>query len=44
MSSAVAWLALVAAGALDVLWAISMKYAVGDSKLPTCASNRQICS
>jgi quaternary ammonium compound-resistance protein SugE len=33
MSSTVAWIALFAAGLLDVLWAISMKYADGYSKL-----------
>jgi quaternary ammonium compound-resistance protein SugE len=33
MSPAVAWIALVAAGLLDVLWAVSMKYAEGYTKL-----------
>lgn len=32
MSATVAWLMLVAAGILDVLWAISLKYAEGFSK------------
>jgi quaternary ammonium compound-resistance protein SugE len=32
MTATVAWIALVAAGALDVLWAVSMKYADGYSK------------
>jgi quaternary ammonium compound-resistance protein SugE len=29
MSPALAWIALVAAGLLDVAWAIAMKYAEG---------------
>src|SRR5215471_8604429 len=33
MSSAVAWLTLFAAGVLDVLWAVTMKYAAGYTKL-----------
>ena len=33
MSSSTAWLALVAAGLLDVAWAISMKYAGGYTRL-----------
>jgi quaternary ammonium compound-resistance protein SugE len=33
MSSTVAWIALVSAGVLDVLWAVSMKYADGYSRL-----------
>ena len=32
MTSTVAWIAHGAAGVLDVLWAVSMKYAVGYSK------------
>lgn len=32
MTATVAWIALVAAGVLDVLWAVSMKYADGYSK------------
>jgi quaternary ammonium compound-resistance protein SugE len=33
VSRTVAWSALLAAGVLDVLWAVSMKYADGYSKL-----------
>jgi quaternary ammonium compound-resistance protein SugE len=33
MSPAVAWLTLLAAGVLDVLWAVAMKYAAGYTKL-----------
>jgi quaternary ammonium compound-resistance protein SugE len=33
MSPAVAWLTLLAAGVLDVLWAVTMKYAAGYTKL-----------
>jgi quaternary ammonium compound-resistance protein SugE len=33
MSPAAAWAALVAAGVLDVLWAVSMKYADGYTRL-----------
>src|SRR5437762_11135799 len=33
MSSTVAWIALLTAGVLDVLWAVSMKYADGYTKL-----------
>ena len=33
MTEAEAWVALVAAGILDVLWAVSMKYADGYSRL-----------
>ncbi|WGS17549.1 MULTISPECIES: multidrug efflux SMR transporter [unclassified Bradyrhizobium] len=33
MSQSVAWIALVAAGLLDVGWAISMKYAEGYTRL-----------
>lgn len=33
MSSGVAWLTLFAAGVLDVLWAVTMKYAAGYTKL-----------
>ena len=33
MSSTVAWIALVSACVLDVLWAVSMKYADGYSRL-----------
>ena len=32
MSTTLAWAMLVAAGILDVLWAISLKYAEGFSK------------
>jgi len=33
MSQGVAWAALIAAGLLDVAWAVSMKYADGYTKL-----------
>jgi quaternary ammonium compound-resistance protein SugE len=33
MSTTIAWAMLVAAGILDVLWAVSLKYAEGFSKL-----------
>ena len=33
MSTATAWLMLLAAGVLDVLWALSMKYADGYTRL-----------
>lgn len=33
MNASLAWLALVAAGLLDVAWAVSMKYANGYTRL-----------